>query len=97
MGIPQRGINGQGFNWFPALCLGFLVHGNGVHDLSLSVCPKNESQGKESQGRTDDDDFVLVVHHCVPINLPVRPLVNGCFKMALGVNSGGNKMAAWKG
>jgi hypothetical protein len=31
VGIPQRGINGQSFNWFPALCLGFLVHGDGVH------------------------------------------------------------------
>ncbi len=31
MGIPQWGINGQGFNWFPALFLGFMVHGNGVH------------------------------------------------------------------
>jgi hypothetical protein len=62
VGIPQWGINGQGFNWFPAISLGFMVHGNGVHDLSLSSCPENESQGHESQGRTDNYDFVRWVH-----------------------------------
>jgi hypothetical protein len=31
VGIPQRGINGQSFNFFPAIFFGFLVHGNGVH------------------------------------------------------------------
>ena len=33
------------------------------------VCVENECQGKESQGRTDDDNFVCWVHDVTPFKV----------------------------
>jgi hypothetical protein len=49
VGIPQRGINGQGFNWFPALSLGFLVHGNGVHSKAFQYVYRMKAKAMKAK------------------------------------------------
>ena len=49
MGIPQWGINGQGFNWFPALFLGFMVHGNGVHGKAFQVVHMMKAKARKAK------------------------------------------------
>jgi hypothetical protein len=40
-------------------------YNKGLQSVVL-VCPKNESQGQESQGRTDNNNFVCWVHDVKP-------------------------------
>jgi hypothetical protein len=49
VGIPQWGINGQGFNWFPAISLGFMVHGNGVHGKAFQYVYRMNAKARKAK------------------------------------------------